>query len=611
MMNPAAWFVLGILLPFLLLTASGKLRAELAALSMAAILGVAQLAGLGVLGEVGKPASVARAIAGFSQPVVITLLSLFIITRCMEHTGLTRWIARHLLRLAGSSQSRLIALFAATTAFLSLFMNNLAAGALLLPAALEASRRTGVRPSKLLIPVAYGSLLGGAATYFTSANIIVSDLLSIATPPQKPLGILDFTPTGGLIALAGIAFLALFGRRLLPDHEPPISLVHWRPTSTELEQAYQVGERLWKTVISEISPLAGKTLHEAAFGEKLGIAAAAIQRGKTLIFPLTAEQTLLPGDTLYLIGRAERIARLNEEGLDPEEMHEPISQLGLSFVELLLAPRSPAEGHTLKELNFRRRYGFTAIALYRKGRSYRTNVADFPLEAGDSLLMAGELSNLPLLRRTPDFVVLEPSLSDQPVQRRGAAITAGVTLAAIVASILGVPVYLAMLIGALLVILAGVISMEEATRAVEWKAIFLIAGMYAVSLAMVQTGLADASGKLMVHLASPFGALGLAAGAYLLSALLTQVMGGQVTALVSGPVVISAAIRLGVSPQAVAVAAAIACSASFLTPLAHPVNILMIGPANYRFSDFFKVGWPLTLISFIMLLAGMKLFWGL
>uniref|UniRef100_A0A7C4PSI4 RCK C-terminal domain-containing protein n=1 Tax=Anaerolinea thermolimosa TaxID=229919 RepID=A0A7C4PSI4_9CHLR len=391
MMNPAAWFVLGILLPFLLLTASGKLRAELAALSMAAILGVAQLAGLGVLGEVGEPASVARAIAGFSQPVVITLLSLFIITRCMEHTGLTRWIARHLLRLSGSSQSRLIALFAATTAFLSLFMNNLAAGALLLPAALEASRRTGVRPSKLLIPVAYGSLLGGAATYFTSANIIVSDLLSIATPPQKPLGILDFTPTGGLIALAGIAFLALFGRRLLPDHEPPISLVHWRPTSTELEQAYQVGERLWKTVISETSPLAGKTLHEAAFGEKLGIAAAAIQRGKTLIFPLTAEQTLLPGDTLYLIGRAERIARLNEEGLDPEEMHEPISQLGLSFVELLLAPRSPAEGHTLKELNFRRRYGFTAIALYRKGRSYRTNVADFPLEAGDSLLMAGEL----------------------------------------------------------------------------------------------------------------------------------------------------------------------------------------------------------------------------
>uniref|UniRef100_A0A7C4KH19 Citrate transporter-like domain-containing protein n=1 Tax=Anaerolinea thermolimosa TaxID=229919 RepID=A0A7C4KH19_9CHLR len=197
------------------------------------------------------------------------------------------------------------------------------------------------------------------------------------------------------------------------------------------------------------------------------------------------------------------------------------------------------------------------------------------------------------------------------VPQRPLAWAAGVTLAAIVASILGVPVYLAMLIGALLVILAGVISMEEAARAVEWKAIFLIAGMYAVSLAMVQTGLADASGKLMVHLASPFGALGLAAGAYLLSALLTQVMGGQVTALVSGPVVISAAIRLGVSPQAVAVAAAIACSASFLTPLAHPVNILMIGPANYRFSDFFKVGWPLTLISFIMLLAGMKLFWGL
>src|SRR5262249_40130674 len=150
----------------------------------------------------------------------ITLFGLFIVTRCLDRTGVTRWIARRILGIGAKSEGRLIALFAATTAFLSLFMNNLAAGALILPSALDVSRHTKIKPSKLLIPVAYGSLLGGVATYFTTANIITSDLLAAANPPQAPLHILDFTPTGGLMAIAGIAFLAIFGRRLLPDREP-------------------------------------------------------------------------------------------------------------------------------------------------------------------------------------------------------------------------------------------------------------------------------------------------------------------------------------------------------------------------------------------------------
>lgn len=222
-MTPAAWFVLFLVIAALALVAADKLRADLAALGLAVALGLAQFAGLGVLDSAGNTSSAVKAISGFGQPVVITLLSLFILTRCLEKTGVTRLLARWLLRLGGRSEARLIGLFAAATAFLSLFMNNLAAGALLLPSALEAARRTGIKPSKLLIPVAYGSLLGGVATYFTTANIIVSDLLTIAEPPQARLGVLDFTPTGGLITLAGIAFLALFGSRLLPEREPSIS----------------------------------------------------------------------------------------------------------------------------------------------------------------------------------------------------------------------------------------------------------------------------------------------------------------------------------------------------------------------------------------------------
>jgi Na+/H+ antiporter NhaD/arsenite permease-like protein len=180
----------------LALVMMNRLRMDVAALLIAALLGMCQFLGAGIIGEEGAPKDAARAISGFGQPVVITLACLFIITNTLERTGLVRLMVRDLLKIGGGSEARLITLFASASAFLSLFMNNLAAGALLLPGAMEAARRTGIRPSKLLIPVAYGSLLGGAATYFTTANIIVSDLLRIAQPPQHPLGILDFTPVG-------------------------------------------------------------------------------------------------------------------------------------------------------------------------------------------------------------------------------------------------------------------------------------------------------------------------------------------------------------------------------------------------------------------------------
>ena len=296
-------------------------------------------------------------------------------------------------------------------------------------------------------------------------------------------------------------------------------------------------------------------------------------------------------------------------GREPRDAH--ISPLGVTLLEITLAPRSKAIGQTLKDLEFHRRHGFTAVALRRLDRSYRTNVGDFKLALGDSLLVIGPRNRIPELQKNPDYIVLQPNLSDQPLDRRQASIALGTVFVVIAASVLGFPVYLSTLLGALIVILFGGVGVEEAYQSIEWQAVFLIAGMYAVSLAMVQTGLAATMGTTMIHIATPFGALGLAAGAYLLTALLTQILGGQVSALVTGPVAISAAISMGTSPQAIAVATAIGCSAAFFTPLAHPVNILMITPANYTFRDFFHIGWRLTLVCFVALLVGMVLFWGL
>jgi len=335
--------------------------------------------------------------------------------------------------------------------------------------------------------------------------------------------------------------------------------------------------------------------------------------GHQAIFAPSPEQIIQPDDILQIVGREDRVSELTEAGLKirRENSNRHMSKRGMFFIEVMPSPHSQALGHTLRELEFRAKYHLTAMALFRGGRSYRTDVGELPLMLGDSLLMIGSRSRLQHLRNNPNFMVLEPGLSDQPIQRAQAALAISGLAAAIVASILGLPVYLAMLSGAVFLMLTRVLDIEEAYRSVDWQVIILIAGMYSVSLAMVHTGLAQMIGEGMLYLVTPLGPLGLAGGAYVLSSLLTQVMGGQVTALVTGPITISAAISLHTNPQAVAVATAIGCSAVFLTPIAHPVNIMMIAPANYKFHDFFHIGWRLTLVCFIMLIIGLSLFWRL
>jgi di/tricarboxylate transporter len=611
-MTPVQIFVVFVVLAPVLLLAANKLRSDVAALLIALILGLAQFAGLPVLGDANTPQQAVLALAGFAQPVVITLFALFIITIALEDTGVTRVIAQQALRAGGHSEAKLIVLFAAFTALLSLIMNNLAAGALMLPSAMDVARKSGIRPSKLLIPVAYGSMLGGAATYFTTANIIMSNLLTTASPPQAPLGVLAFTPTGGLIALAGILYLGVLGRRLLPDRRPVLELDVVRRTQGELETAYQLGERLWQVQVQPLTWLAGKPLAETTIGDKLGLSIIFVWRDKQSIFLPSPQFVVQAGDTLLVIGREDRVCQLEPLGARIDaDSNGPISARGVSFIEVILSPHTRAEGRTLRDLDFRNRYGFTGVALLRGPRSYRTDVGIMPVQRGDSLLMVGRRDGVPKLRSSPDFIVLEPDAGEQPLNKPRAIASTAILLGVIAASIAGVPVFLASLAGALFMVLARLVTFESAYRRMEWPALFLIAGMFAASTALVNTGLAALVGNAMVALVGPLGPLGLAAGMYVLTGLLTQLMGGQVTALVTGPIAISAAISAGIDPHAIAVATAIGCSAFFLLPTAHPVNVMMIGPGGYRFSDFARAGVLLTLLSFIMLLMGLKVFWGL
>lgn len=607
------WFSLAIIAIPLLLVMFDRWRVDTAALFMIVALGLAQFLGLGVLGKPNSPAETLLAISGFSQPVVITLIGLFILTQALTANGVMQWIGQRLTQIGGSSELRLIFLFTMTAALLSLLMNNVAVGALLLPSAMQVARRADIKPGKLLIPISFGTALGGMATYFTTANIVLSSLLTIASPPQAPLDFRSFFPVGGMVTLAGIAYLTLFGHRLLPSRAPDPEQIIARRASAELEGLYSIGERLWEGKISPDSSLIGKNLKLSRIGENLGIAVIAIWRGRQAIFTPEATEIIQPNDVFLMVGREERISQLAELGVSfgREAQSFSISKFNVTLVELILAPHSNYESKTIKAMNFRRKYGFTAVALLRRGRSYRTDLGDMPLELGDSLLMIGRPERIRDLRANPDIIILEPDPTTRAIPRRRAVISILVLLGAVAASLAGLPAYLSVLAAAVLAILLGLLPIQEAYRSIEWQVIFFIAGMYVASLAAINTGLTSLVGQNMIQLIENSGPLGLASAAFLLSAGLTQFMGSQATAFVIGPIAISAAIHLGANPQAIAVASAIGCSASFLTPTAHPVNLIMMSPGNYRFGDFFRVGFWLLLVTFVTLLAGMVLFWNL
>ncbi|HEY6073862.1 MAG TPA: SLC13 family permease, partial [Anaerolineales bacterium] len=420
-----------------------------------------------------------------------------------------------------------------------------------------------------------------------------------------------FLGVGGLAAVAGILYLGFLGHRFPPNREPGPEQALARRGSDELESLYSLGERLWEARVLPNSIYSGRTLKQTRIGERFGLAVIAIWHGRHAVFTPAATEPLQSGDVLLLVGREERIRQLTRLGFQIGREKEGISSLGVTLLELILAPHSAYVGKTIKELNFRRKYDFTVVAVLRRARSFRTDVGDLPLEAGDTLLMIGPPERVRDLRINPDVIILEPVSTHRIISRRRALASVLIFLGAITLALLGVPVFLSVLAAVVATILVGLIPIQEAYRSVEWQVIFFIAGMYAASLAMIHTGLAVLIGQNALAVLAGNKALGLAAASFLLAAALTQVMGSQATAFVIGPIAITAALHLGVNPQAIAVAAAIGCSASFLTPLAHPVNVVMMSPGNYRFGDFARVGFGLMLVVFSALMLGMILFWRL
>jgi di/tricarboxylate transporter len=386
-----------------------------------------------------------------------------------------------------------------------------------------------------------------------------------------------------------------------------------KPQAVEI---YDLEERLMVVRVPQDSTLAGKTLVESRLGDAFGLGVVGIIRdGRTNMMP-DPKEPLQPGDTLLVKGTEEDLSTV--EGLQTLEIEsetppdlEELESEEVGMVEAVLSPHTTLAGRSLRDLNFRAKFGLTVLAIWRDGRAYRSDLRDMALRLGDALLVYGPRERIRMLGREPDFLVLTEEAQEPP--RIGKAPMAVLVMAVVlVPVILGwVPIAIATVIGVTLMILTGCLTMDEAYRYIQWNAIFLIAGMLPLGIAMERTGAARLIAEWMVSLVGGMGPMAVVAGLFLLAALASQVMPNPAVAVLLSPIAINAARDLGISPYALMMTIAISASAAFLSPVGHSANLLVMGPGGYRFSDYVKAGIPMTLVVLVVVMLTLPVFWPL
>jgi di/tricarboxylate transporter len=542
-----------------------------------------------------------EAFSGFADEVIVILASIFVLSGALVRTGVMEWLSGAIYRVAGRAESRVVAAIAGATALLSAFFSNTNVTAVLLPGVLEYSRERGVHAGRLLIPLAYASMLGGTCTLVgTSTNLAASGMFTELGLP--PLSVFELAPVGVVMVLVGVAYLAFVGRRLLPA----------RGAAT-LSQEYHVQDYLAEIVVDGEAELAGRTLEDSPLvGGDLNVLAI-VRRGDRIVPKHTTR--IEAGDLMIVQGPRELLLDLEaRSGIDFEDRtsveDEELRAGDLRLTEAIVMPRSAFVGKTLRELDFRRRYGPSVLAIHRRGESIPVKIQDLPLEVGDVLLLQGNEEAFDLLQERRDLWLLG-EVSHVPFRRRKGLFVLGAGLAAVVSGTAGwLPLSVAFLLAAVAVVLARCVRPEKVYEMVEWRVLILIGGMTSFGFAMEKTGAATYLADRIVEWMLPLGVFVVLGALVALTMVLTQPMSNAAAALVVLPVAVSTAREMGVDPRSVAILVTLAASLSFIAPF-EPACLLVYGPGRYRFRDFVVAGLPLTLIAFVLLLLLVPRVWPL
>ena len=538
-----------------------------------------------------------QAFAGFSNPAPIAVAALYVVAAGAAKTGVLDRLPA-LLGSGASSRRAQLARLLVPTAAASAFLNNTPIVAMVAPSVLSWARRCGRSPSKLLIPVSFASILGGLLTLVgTSTNLVVSGLLEASG--AEPLGLFEIGRVGLPVAVGGLAVLVLLGPTLLPDRKAP---------GQDLDE--DVREFTVEMVVAAESPLVGQTIGEGGLRNLEGVFLVELERQDRRLTPVTPGEVLEVGDRLTFAGNIGRVLDLQRiPGLvSAEERHFPEGQAGLRqrFFQAVIAEGSALVSSTLKDIGFRARYGAAVVAIHRAGERIRLKLGQVTLRPGDLLVVLANNDFERRARDLRDFIVVAPLGGDAPPRREKQGVVAlvmGVLLVAVGTQFLDI--VQASLLAAVALVALRVLTPSEARVAVNLNVIIVIGASFGLGTAISASGLDEQIAATMIQPIGLWGDTALLLAILVTTMCLTELITNNAAAVLMFPIATAAAVQAGLDPRGFAIAVALGASASFLSPLGYQTNTMVYAMGGYRFSDFARVGLPLTIM--VVVVAGLVL----
>ncbi len=555
-----------------------------------------------------------EAISGLSSNAVVSIIAVIIIGAGLDKTGAMNSLARVLLKFAGKSESRIMVLISGTVAFISSFMQNIGAAALFMPAAKRICRQTNIPVSRILMPMGFCAIIGGCITLIGSSPLILlNDVMKISDPNIEPFGLFAVTPVGIALIIAALIYFIVLGRFILPagDGQEGIS----GPMSSNLEQTYQDIGNLFEIQVPD-SFDGPKTLDECDIRPIFFTSVVAIaSKGGTTNFSPDLTETISGGDTLAVEGPPELVVKMVRSfgwqiKEDLELFAESLSPNNAGIMETIITPRSELVGSTLQTFSFRKKNGVNPLAIFRGNKTFVGGISTMILQPGDALLLQGPWEKFHYLKEKQGLVFTE-DVQGEIIRSDKMKYAVGSLLLALT-MILGFHVQLsiALLSGAMAMVLSNVLSIDEAYESVDWMTVFLLGGLIPLGIAFEKTGAAKLIAETIMGAMGTVSPLILLTVIAILTSFFTLVASNVGATVLMVPLAMNMAGTAGADPRIAALVVGVACSNTFILPT-HQVNALIMRPGGYKTLDYFRAGSGMTILYLVVMMAAISTFYGI
>lgn len=555
-----------------------------------------------------------EAISGLSSNAVVSIIAVIIIGAGLDKTGAMNSLARVLLKFAGKSESRIMTLISGTVAFISSFMQNIGAAALFMPATKRICRQTNIPVSRILMPMGFCAIIGGCITLIGSSPLILlNDVMKISDPNVEPFGLFAVTPIGIALIIAALAYFIVLGRFILPSGQGDEG--GSGAMSGNLKRTYQDIGNLFEIEVPDTFD-GPKSLDELEIRPLFFTSVVAIaSKGGTTNFSPDYADEIKPGDTIAVEGTPELVAKLAKSFSwkikdDLNVFAETLSPNNAGIMEAIISPRSELANQTLRSFSFRKQYGVNPLAIFRGNKTFVGGISTISLRPGDALLLHGPWERFHFLKEKPDLVFTE-DVQGEILRTDKVKFAVGSLILSLI-MILGFHVQLsiALLTGALTMVMTKVLSIDEAYDSVDWMTVFLLGGLIPLGIAFEKTGAAKFIAETIMGAMGTVSPLILLTVIAILTSFFTLVVSNVGATVLMVPLAMNMAASAGADPRIAALVVGVACSNTFILPT-HQVNALVMRPGGYRTIDYFKAGSGMTILYLVVMMASIVAFYGI